>query len=435
MNSRGGELAAARWLDAEDAAVHQALGWALDHDPSTALRLAVALAPWWELRGRLAAGHALLQRAIDRPGRRDALWFAARFRLGRLLTLAGDYPEALVQVTAVCDALADSPSSREYIDGLTARSMVLRNLGQLDEAADQARQALALARQAGDPAGEAQALAHLGLAANYAGDGEAALEWVSQAQQVDPAAIPDKVARRCSTIYANALVQAGQTALAQEVCRETLARARAAGDLGDQANLLYITVYSARRAGQIADAGAHLRESIALAEKSGDRLRLIDNLDDCAHICAATGRWAEAVTLCSAYIAHNAAIGVPDLPQEAKLRGELLRQAAHALGPDRTRAAQERGAAMTLDTAADFATMLASPGSPVPPVPGGITQLSTRERELVTLVARGRTDAQIATDLSISASMVRSQLTRIRAKVSCRRRADLTRLALAEGLV
>ena len=62
-------------------------------------------------------------------------------------------------------------------------------------------------------------------------------------------------------------------------------------------------------------------------------------------------------------------------------------------------------------------------------------RLSPREQELVTLVARGRTDAQIAAELFISVRTVRSHLDRIRDKTGYRRRADLTRLALAEGLV
>ena len=40
MQTSAGELAAARWLDAEDATTQQALAWALEHDPPTALRLA-----------------------------------------------------------------------------------------------------------------------------------------------------------------------------------------------------------------------------------------------------------------------------------------------------------------------------------------------------------------------------------------------------------
>jgi DNA-binding CsgD family transcriptional regulator len=62
-------------------------------------------------------------------------------------------------------------------------------------------------------------------------------------------------------------------------------------------------------------------------------------------------------------------------------------------------------------------------------------RLSARERHLVTLVARGRKDAQIAAELFISVRTVSSNLARIRDKTGCRRRADLTRLVLAAGLV
>jgi DNA-binding CsgD family transcriptional regulator len=50
-------------------------------------------------------------------------------------------------------------------------------------------------------------------------------------------------------------------------------------------------------------------------------------------------------------------------------------------------------------------------------------------------VAQGRTDAQIADQLSVSVRTIRSRLDRIRDKTGCRRRADLTRLALRLGLV
>jgi DNA-binding CsgD family transcriptional regulator len=56
----------------------------------------------------------------------------------------------------------------------------------------------------------------------------------------------------------------------------------------------------------------------------------------------------------------------------------------------------------------------------------GVPRLSARERELVTLVAHGRTNAEIAAQLFISARAVGSHLDRIRDKTGCRRRADLT---------
>jgi DNA-binding NarL/FixJ family response regulator len=91
---------------------------------------------------------------------------------------------------------------------------------------------------------------------------------------------------------------------------------------------------------------------------------------------------------------------------------------------------------MTLDTAAEYALVLTTtPHQEAAQAPPELARLSAREQELITLVARGSTDAQIAAKLYISVSTVRSHLDRIRDKTSCRRRADLTRLALQAGLV
>jgi DNA-binding CsgD family transcriptional regulator len=88
---------------------------------------------------------------------------------------------------------------------------------------------------------------------------------------------------------------------------------------------------------------------------------------------------------------------------------------------------------MNLTAAAEYALMLTAPDAQQAP-PAGLAALSARERELVALVARGRTDAQIAAELYISVSTVRTHLDRIRDKTGCRRRADLTRLALQAEL-
>ena len=61
-------------------------------------------------------------------------------------------------------------------------------------------------------------------------------------------------------------------------------------------------------------------------------------------------------------------------------------------------------------------------------------QLSVREREILALVAAGERDQDIAEQLFISISTVRSHLDRIRDKTGRRRRPDLTRLAAETGL-
>jgi DNA-binding NarL/FixJ family response regulator len=61
--------------------------------------------------------------------------------------------------------------------------------------------------------------------------------------------------------------------------------------------------------------------------------------------------------------------------------------------------------------------------------------LTSRELEILALVAAGERDADIAEQLFISVRTVRSHLDRIRDKTGRRRRADLTRLALEHGIV
>jgi len=60
--------------------------------------------------------------------------------------------------------------------------------------------------------------------------------------------------------------------------------------------------------------------------------------------------------------------------------------------------------------------------------------LSERERQVLALVAAGERDHDIAKALTISVRTVRSHLDRIRDKTGRRRRPDLTRLAIEEGI-
>jgi len=152
-------------------------------------------------------------------------------------------------------------------------------------------------------------------------------------------------------------------------------------------------------------------------------------LKECALLAADEGQWADAVTVWGAYAADLEHAGLPRVPGD----DDAARQAAGRLSGDHARAAAERGARMTLGAAAEFVTLLTAPREAGVPAAGGL--LTDRERELVTLVAQGRTNAEIAGQLFISVRTVGSHLDRIRAKTGCRRRADLTRLALREGLV
>jgi hypothetical protein len=188
------EAQAASWLDAEDATMHQALVWALDRDPAAALRMAVALGPWWMLRGhRFGAGYAWLRTAAERVASGDPVWCAGQVLLGEMTQ---DVREALGHFTAVRDAIGRPGASTVLVDALVGRAIYLLNMGHVPEGQQEARDVLAMARELGYRAGELAALTALGsAAARYLGDVEQALEWYRQASRIDLAAIPGRRSR------------------------------------------------------------------------------------------------------------------------------------------------------------------------------------------------------------------------------------------------
>ena len=330
--------------------------------------------------------------------------------------------------------MADRPPSRALADALSGRATALSNMARITEAAGDARRALAVAREAGYPAGEVLALLVLSGTAREGGDHDDAVRLARQAAQI-PGDIPGLLARWCYWFLAWALTDAGDLAAAEDVCAAGLARSRDAGDLWNEASLLTRMAYVGLRAGRTGEAAAHLREGLQIAVRTGSLLELGNGLEACGFLCAATGRPAETLTMWAACAALYGYKGFTDAPLDWLGWAESLRAAREALGPGQARAAEERGAAMSLATAAQYALMLTAPAAPPPPAQPGPGTLSARERELVTLVAQGRTNAQIAAQLYISVRTVSSHLDRIRDKTGCRRRADLTRLALTAGLV
>ncbi|HEY1621064.1 MAG TPA: LuxR C-terminal-related transcriptional regulator [Streptosporangiaceae bacterium] len=449
LTTETGEVAAARRLDAEDATMRQALDWAMEHDAAVAPRLAAALAWWWQIRGRLAGQVPLLEAAVDRAVAGSEAWCAGHTWLGQASMDLADPAGALRHFTAVRDAMDNHfTADRDATDDrgafallarcLSGRSATLLGMGRIAEAAGDARRSLSLARKGGHPVTEALALAVLSLIACVGDDRIGAVQLAGQSERI-AARLHGPTARACGHILTSVLIEVGDLAAAERTCTAAVAGARDAGDLWSLGNLLEKIVVLDLIADRFADAALHLREALQTALRTGVRSKVLEDLDCCGYLCAWTGRPAEAVTIWAAVVALGregfSAPLHPDLPEGWIQRQEPLREARKALGPAQARAAEERGQAMSWATAAEYALMLAAAGPERPAAAPGLEGLSPRERELVTLVARGHTDAQIAGQLYISVRTVSSHLDRIRDKTGCRRRADLTRLALSAGLV
>jgi predicted ATPase/DNA-binding CsgD family transcriptional regulator len=440
LTTEADEAAAARWLDAEDVTVHQALAWAMEHDAEVAAGLAAALGWWWQVRGRLAAQAPALRAAVGRAAPGSEPWSMGQAWLAQVALDSTDPAGALALFTAVRDARPPEAPDPLLVRCLIGRAVTLLTTGRIAEAAQDARRALALARAGDRRAGEALALAVLGLMACVAGDRAGAVELAGRAEVI-AVSQPGGMSRTCGHLLTTVLIEADEAAAAERVCTAALAGARDVGDLWSLGNLLEKLVVLDLNAGRFEEAAAHLREALQIALRISVRSRLIDDLDCCGYLCHLTGRRTEAVTVWAAVVALQGRNGFsapnhPDKPEGWFVRQAPLTEDRQALGTAATQAAEDRGQAMSMATAAEYALMLTAAPGPAPgsAAPGG-PRLSPRERELVTLVARGHTDAQIAAELFISARTVSSHLDRIRDKTGCRRRADLTRLALEAGLV
>jgi len=433
LQTAAGEVAAARRLDAEDPAMRQVLAWAIACDAGAAVRLADALGWWWRLRGRLPGQYRLLSEiaGLAEPG--SDRWCAIQGWLGWAAFLAFDRAGALDHFTAVRHAAGDWGPSRVLADALAGRAETLLNTGRLAEGAEDGRRSLAMARELGYSAGEGAALRMLAVAAFFSGDNGRGVQLIRRQQLI--AGVPGSIARAGSAVMIGALIESGDLAAAGTAGAAAVAQCRDAGDLLNLPYMLGVMADLDVRAGHFQDAAAHLRDGLQIAVRAGDLWDVAANgLFFCAWLCTATGRYAEAATVWAAQDVHARQHGLVATSPGARMREEALTTIRQVLGPARVRAAEQRGAAMSLDTAAEYALLLTAPAPPQAP-PTGSAKLSGREQELVRLVAAGRTDAQIAAQLYISIRTVRSHLDRIRDKTGCRRRADLTRLALAEGLV
>jgi predicted ATPase len=170
LQSSAGEVAAARWLDAEDPATRQVLAWAVTFDVTAAVRLAVALGWWWRTRGRLPGQYRLLCEIAGRAEPGSDGWCAIQFWQGWAAYSAADLAGTLGHFTAVCDAAGDRGPSRVLADALAGRSSILLNMGRLAEGAEDARHALVMAQDLGYPVGEGMARGMLSIAALYSGD-------------------------------------------------------------------------------------------------------------------------------------------------------------------------------------------------------------------------------------------------------------------------
>jgi len=173
-------------------------------------------------------------------------------------------------------------------------------------------------------------------------------------------------------------------------------------------------------------------ESLALYHELGDRSGMTTCISGMGIVAGRIGHWTTAVRLFASADAARELIGAP-VP--TPLRDELQRsteQALRQLGERRSEAARRAGFALTLDEAVAESLNVRLDRSPKHVSPHQLTQ---RELDVLRLVADGRTDREIAAELSISYRTTTTHVRNVMNKLGVDSRTAASTDAVRLGLI
>ena len=248
-----------------------------------------------------------------------------------------------------------------------------------------------------------------------------------------------------STLGLIIMAQGEEYALASSLQEESVAISRKIGDYWILSLSLRNLGFAAFRQGDYDRAIVLFKESLAVLAGIGETFFTTRSLEYLAAVLAMRGDHERAARLFGAGEALREAIGAAVLPfyKDDYDRGVAVAQAQ--LGEEAFAAAWAQGRAMTPEQAREYA--LSREEKPAPGAPASATTttlaqtssypagLSAREAEVLKLVARGLTNAQVAQELFISPHTVNRHLNSIYSKLGVSSRAVATRFATEHNLI
>jgi len=396
----GGQSAWLARLAGEQANLRVALGWLLetheavsDQRAEAGVRLAARLARgyYWTTYG-ITEGRMWLRRGLAQSASPNSMRVNLLYEAGWLANYCGDYPDAIRLL----------------------------------------EQALRLAEQLADPAGEAMALAALGHVAMHRGHIGQVRALARKAEALCARLTGQRGVSDLRVFLSAVALIDGCLDLAEDHAAAGLALSREIDDPRCVALSLELLGIVALERGDHARATGYYREDMHLQRVLKDQLCIAYGLRGLAAAAGLGGDRKRAARLWGAATALSEAIGLP-LSEFDRAHPDYE---AHviACGALADKAAVERGRTMSVEEAVEDA--LAAPSHADDVV--AKTQrnpLTAREREVLARLAEGLTNKEIAAALVISVATVERHLATIYRKIGARGRADAAVYALSTGLI
>jgi predicted ATPase/DNA-binding CsgD family transcriptional regulator len=422
------------WLDRlerEHDNFRTALDWLGDRGRlDEALELAASLVPLWYTRGYAMEGRERLERLLARAGAAQTESRRTALRaISRLAFQLGDYA-AQYRFGA---------ENREISEAMGLTAGVAESLGQMGAARFQQGR-YAEARQLQD---EAIALyerhrlsipggTHLFLArANTEledGNFAAARHWF----EVGLAKADVTPSARAALLVSLARLGLfeGDLARARALGEQSLAIRRELGEVRDIAISLTILGRIAAAGGERDRARALYAESVPLHQQTGSRWGQAYVLEGMAGLLASE-RPVDALRLAGAADELRTSIGRPIAPAERPIMDRLLAPARQRLSPTQQQSAWADGRALGTSQALALGLQLMRQDD----TGHDRTALTGREREVARLVAHGRTNRQIATELVVTESTAAKHIEHILSKLGLSSRAQIAAWAAEHHLL
>ncbi|HEX5506341.1 MAG TPA: LuxR C-terminal-related transcriptional regulator, partial [Thermomicrobiales bacterium] len=381
-----------------------ALRWAEERgEAESGLRLVVALAPFWEVRGHLGEGRRWLTAALAAPGANDAA------------------PALRARALAVAGWLA-------------------QHRAEFAVAAAYHKRSLALYRALGDRRGIAAALGELGFEARLEGKLTRSARLLAASLALCRAAddrpgLAFALLQRGETAWAQ-----GDTACARASIEEALAYYQERGDRRMVAIARAELGLVAWRERALDLAATHFAAALAEHDALDDRWFLVYDLRGLAAVLADRGRWPRAARLLAAAAGIKETLGDPGIRVGDVTWGPFAERVRAALGDDAFAAAWAAGAALPRAAVLAYArgsaaAPVAGPARPGPRAGRAPDALTRREREVALLLARGHSDRQVAEALSIGVGTAGGHAHHILEKLGLRSRHQVAAWAVAQGLL
>jgi predicted ATPase/DNA-binding CsgD family transcriptional regulator len=424
------------WLDEEYDNLRAALAWSLEsRQLENGLRLASALVGYWLMRSRLGEGYLWLDRLLANATDELplALHVKARTAAAFVAGRQNDAPSAQGHATlavALCEAAGEG--GKPALAGALAGLVIGVQAGGDFLAAYQiAEQAIPLCRELGDLHLLSMVLRVGGVAATGLGRYDLARLNLTEALELARSTgVPYWTALALS--YLGDLARCEQDfAAAQSFYEESVALLRELGHGRDVAGALHNLAHACLHLDEVERAAALFRESLLAQQALENASGVAESLLGFAALAARSGLPGAGARLLAAasVVAPPAAYVWPAERMEqayyvARIQAEL------SAAEFELEAARGR----SLSAAQAIQAALSLPLWPAAAARPQIDDLSRREREIAALIARGRSNSEIAAELVVSKRTVEKHIANIMSKRGFTRRAQIVRWWLEKGL-